>query len=802
MCRLVAHHTNAPLANAALAAWRPLADVVEAREALAEVAEGLDLVEREARFPAPYVEDQARALRMLGVAGGMLEGLDLLSAARTLEGARKLAAFLRREDRWPRLRARFQNAPALPDLERRILESFDAEARLVDQASPELRRLREDVRRHRAGLVDLLHRLIGRLPHVLVAADSRPTVREGRYVVPLRREALSEVPGIVHDESASGATVFLEPHETVERNNALRRAELAVRREEERILRELTAALAGHRDDLEHAARLALHAETVLARARYALAVGGHPPALGGERLRLVAARHPLLAARAAEAEGVEPRVVPLDLVLEPDERALVVTGPNTGGKTVLLKTVGTAALMAQGGMVPPVGPGTELPWHDAVIADIGDTQSIAEDLSTFTAHLTRLEAATRAAGPATLILVDEIGASTDPAEGSALAAALLETWTSRGARVLVTTHYHALKALAGAMPGLVNGSLAYDVDRNLPMYRFVKGVPGRSFGLELAERWGFGEDVMAKARARLDTGLRDLDELTRRLAAEEKALVEERGALEAERRAIGQAESARARRLADEASVRRDRAERRLEELGEQLERLREEVKSLQRKLRERSAALAEAETQARAAQGLAEEAARAAADLRAEREALAREAAARSEPGARVDLEVGDRVRIPRYQVEGDLVAVDLVADACAVNVGQVRIACRLSEVEKVERRRPARAPAGAEPEGDPFADAIEPEDLPIELDLRGMTSDEIAFPVSGALERAYHTGRRNVRIIHGKGTGVLRARVRELLEKHPYVREFRLGQWNEGGDGVTVASVAPEGAEGESA
>jgi DNA mismatch repair protein MutS2 len=394
-----------------------------------------------------------------------------------------------------------------------------------------------------------------------------------------------------------------------------------------------------------------------------------------------------------------------------------------------------------------------------------------------------RLKASTEAAVPGALILIDEIGASTDPAEGAALAAALLEEWVARGARAIVTTHYHALKALAGSTSGLVNGSLAYDVDRNLPQYRFVKGVPGRSFGLELAARWGLGAEILSRAHDRLDTGLRDLDELTRRLAAEEGSVVETRRALEAERRAIGDAESARARRIAEDASARREQAERRLTELESQLARLRDEVRVLQRKLRERTAALAEAEAEARSAQALADEAARTAAALRAEREALRAESPA-------IEVEVGDIVRIPRYQVEGELVEIDRLADTCAVSVGQVRIACHVSELERVRagnEREPATAPVVAE------SVELEPVDLPLEIDLRGMTADEVAFPVAGAVERAYHTGRTTIRVIHGKGGGVLRARVKELLEKHPYVREFRLGQWNEGGDGVTIAILA---------
>ena len=791
---VVAGHTSSALARLALERWEPGGDLADAREALAEVTEGMDLA-GVGRLPAPFVEDQATTLRALAVPGAVVEGRSLVDAARTLESARRFARFLREDvERWPRLARRFRVAPAETELERRILDAFDPDARLVDSASPMLRTLRGDVRRHRSALVDHLSRLIARLPHVLVAADSRPTVREGRYLVPLRREALGEVPGIVHDESASGATVYLEPHEVVERNNELRRAELAVGREEERILRELTAALAERRSELELAARLALFAETVLARARYALATGGHPPELGSEELDLRGARHPLLVERFGAAEpAAREALVPLDLTLDADQRALVISGPNTGGKTVLLKTVGTAVLMAQSGIVPPVGPGTRLPWHDAVYADIGDTQSIARDLSTFTAHLTRLKAALDGAGPGTLILIDEIGASTDPAEGSALAVALLEAWTARGARTVVTTHYHALKIAAAHAAGMVNGSLAYDLERNLPLYRFVKGVPGRSFGLELAARWRIDPAVLTRARETLDTGARDLDEVTRRLAEEESAFVEARRALDEERQAIGTAESARARRIAAEASERREVAERRLEELEARIGRMREEMRSQQRKLRERTAELSEAAAAARSAQALAEEMAGAAEALRAEREALIGQR--ETSP-----VEIGDRVRIPRFDVVGDVVAVDRADDTCAVQAGQVRITCRATEVERIEKaadRAPASAPAGTGPDH-----AADGEPLPLEIDLRGLTADEIGYPLAGALERAYHTGMPAIRFIHGKGTGVLRRRVAELLEKHPYVHGFRRGHWNEGGDGVTIASLAPEHSDEERA
>lgn len=783
MCALVAGHTNAEPAAERLRMSAPLVDADAASRALAEVTEAMEMIEREAALPAPFVHDHAATLRALGVEGATLEPASLVSAARTLESVRKLAAFLgRHREEWPRLAARCADAPKLTEIERKILDAFDDEPQLVDDASPALREHRVEVRRHRAALVDRLEKLIVRLPRVLVAADSRPTIREGRYVVPLRREALSEVPGIVHDESVSGATVFIEPQAVVEENNALRRAELAVRREEARILLELTATLAEHGADLEHAAQIAIVVETILARARYALATRGHAPELGAPELKLDGARHPLLVEHVT-ASGVG-SVVPLDLSLGPEERTLIVSGPNTGGKTVLLKTIGVTALMAQSGIVPPLGPGSRMPWFDRVFADIGDAQSIAQDLSTFTAHLTKLKHALDEATASSLVLVDEIGGSTDPAEGSALAAALIEMWTERGARTVVTTHYHELKVLAATTEGVVNGSLAYDVERNLPQYRFVQGVPGRSFGLDLAERWGFGP-VVGWARRRLESDVRDVEAVVDRLSREEAEHRRAREKLDAERRQIGEAATARAARETRVAEEHRRKAEQRLSELESQLERLRAEMKTQRRKLRRRSAELAEAEADAASARALAEEADRAVESLRTERDALTRER--RTRP-----VRVGDRVRIPRYDVSGEVVEVDLANDAAVVRAGGIRISCRAAECELIEE-----APPEPEPERETGAIEIEADAdaLPFEIDVRGMSADEVAFPVAGALEQAYHTGRGVVRIIHGKGLGVLRERVAELLKNHAYVTEFRLGQWNEGGAGVTIARIGDE-------
>ena len=456
--------------------------------------------------PVPF-PDAAAALGRLRMDGSVLEGDELAALAQLLAAARAVGQKLRRAAKAsPELAA--LEAPPLPaEPEQELLRALEPDGHVKDEASRDLARLRRELVEVRETIVAMLTRLLDGVDARHRAGDAGVTVRNGRYVVPVRREGRGRLGGIVHDESATHATVFVEPAETIELGNRLREVEADEKREVLRILRALTQLLRPHADGLDAAYAMLVAVDATYARARYARALGGvRPRAAGaGEPLKLVAAAHPLLAAAGIAA-------VRFDLLLEAGERTVLVSGPNTGGKTVLLKAVGLAAALAQSGVIPPVGPGSQLPVFDALFADIGDRQSIRESLSTFSAHVAVLRDILEHAGADALVLLDETGTGTDPAEGAALAGAALRALTARGTVTIASTHLGALKELAGHEPGVVNASLQFDAATLTPTFRFVKGVPGRSYGLAIARRLGVDADVLAEAERTLPEGGRRLD--------------------------------------------------------------------------------------------------------------------------------------------------------------------------------------------------------------------------------------------------------------------------------------------------
>jgi len=429
-----------------------------------------------------------------------------------LAAMRVVAADLKRlatADRAPRT-ASLRVDPPPRELETTLARSIAPDGSVLDSASKDLARARQRVREARKHVMDKLGAILGSLDQTERAPDAAVTVRGGRYVIPIRSTARARVGGIVHDESATRGTVFVEPPEIIELGNELRAAESAELREVLRVLRELTDLLRPQRDAVAAAWEMCIAFDDLCARARYGALANGFVPEIGGH-LKIRSGRHPLL-----------DHPVAFDLELHPDEFTILVSGPNTGGKTVLIKAVGLLALLAQSGIVPPIGPQSSLPVFTEVFADIGDRQSIAASLSTFSAHVAALREILDGAGPGSLVLLDEIGSGTDPAEGGALAAATLKTLTRRRAITLATTHLGALKQLAAETVGIVNASLQFDAETLTPTYRLLKGVPGRSYGLAIARRLGVAEDVLAEAERGVPDAERMLDKLL--------ASVEERG--------------------------------------------------------------------------------------------------------------------------------------------------------------------------------------------------------------------------------------------------------------------------------
>ncbi len=717
----MAQHAAGPLGAARIAARRPRIDAAEIRDALAQVAELAALIITDDTIRAEPVPDLAGSLELLDVPGSVLEAAALAELTVALAAMRVVAADLRRLDTSHNARrtASLRVDPPPRDLETTLARSIAPDGSVLDGASKDLARARQQVREARKRVMDRLGAILGALDTTERAPDAAVTVRGGRYVIPVRSTARARVGGIVHDESATRATVFVEPPEIIELGNELRAAESAEQREILRVLRELTDALRPHRDAIAAAWEMCIAFDDLCARARYAVEVNGFVPEIGGV-LKVKAARHPLLI-------GGEHLVIPFDLELEPDERTILVSGPNTGGKTVLIKAVGLLVLLAQSGIVPPIGPHSSLPVFNEVFADIGDRQSIAASLSTFSAHVAVLRQILDGAGAGSLVLLDEIGSGTDPAEGGALAAATLKTLTRRRAVTLATTHLGALKQLAAETVGIVNASLQFDAETLTPTYRLLKGVPGRSYGLAIARRLGIADEVLAEAERAVPDAERTLDRLL--------ASVEARG----------RDMDARAAELETQAAQ-LEVQRRNLDELEKLETELKAREKALDKDARDKARAyLLEARKTVEAALGQA----RAAVT-----EATAKEA---------------------RRMLEEAIEKTDEVVEE--KKSGWVNL-------EELRRRK--SVPSGTKA-------VIHTATAASEISLRGLTIEEAEPLLTRALDDAVLADLPYLRIIHGKGTGVLRDFVQGVLKRDPRVKRFALAAPNQGGHGVTVAEFA---------
>ncbi|HEX7240262.1 MAG TPA: endonuclease MutS2, partial [Longimicrobiaceae bacterium] len=652
--------------------------------------------------------------------------------------------------------------------EAEIERVLDEHGEVRDGASPELYRLRREIKGARNRIVDRLTSYASALPAHFQVADASVTVREGRYVIPIRREGRGEVGGIVHDESGTGATLFVEPPVAVEMMNRLRELEASEAREVLRILREVTARLRPHQPELRATLDALVRLDSVYARARYARRVdAGIPQVLpaGTEEYVVVRGYHPVLLARGE-------RVVPFDLVMDPGERTLLISGPNTGGKTVLLKAMGLISLLAQSGVVPPVAEGSRLPVFRDVFADIGDEQSIEASLSTFSAHLKNLRETLERADWESLVLTDEIGSGTDPVEGGALAGAILVELTRRSAFTVATTHLGQLKLLATEERGIVNASLQFDAERLQPTYRLVKGLPGRSYGLAIARRLGLPAPVLERAESTLPQGERDVAKLLLDLEAKEQRLSSETLAAEAR---LSETEALKAEleeRVRELARREKDAERRARQQARDLLLKARAEVEEAIREVRD-AADAEKLEESARAARRRVEEAAQRQKE-RAPREKKGTAPRRESSPRGAVELDVGVRVRIESLGKTGTVL--ELRDGKAMVEAGNLRLLLPRDDLSVLPPGD--QGPRKQQPSAWAGGYASSGADARPEVDLRGLRVDELEMRLGKALDDAILAGLPTFRIIHGKGFGVLREQVQELLKRDRRVLTFRPG------------------------
>jgi DNA mismatch repair protein MutS2 len=769
-----------PLGVERVRARRPTGDIAWIREEVARVGETAGLFRRGDSLQAEAIPDVTRALARLRIEGSVLEGRELAAIQRVLSAARQVHADLRRVAEQAPLAAAL-SAP-LPDknLERRLEQSLDPDGAALDTASPALAAARREVHQARARLIRRLESLLRGLDTGAAMADASVTVRGGRYVIPVRRDSRSRPEGIVHDESGSAGTLFIEPSAAIELGNALREAETAEERETLKVLRELTAMLRPELPAIRAVVEMCVAVDDLVARARWAVACEGEVPEVHAApaALRIVNGRHPLLLG------GAEP-VIPFDLEMPAEERTLLISGPNTGGKTVLLKAVGLAAALAQSGIVPPVGAGSRLPVFTAFFADIGDRQSISASLSTFSAHVAMLRRVLEQADDGSLVLLDEIGSGTDPAEGSALAAATLAALTRRATLTLATTHLGALKDLASHTAGVVNASLQFDAATLTPTYRFVKGIPGRSYGLAIARRLGVGSEVLADAEARMPDAERNLDALLATVEDRQRALQAEQTA-QAERAIELEGLEARLRSEAENQAARLAELKRREKAAEREGRRQAKAYLMDARRLVEEAlgaARTASDDAAAREARRMVEE------GIRDQGERLAAqedESEGSTAPGGGdAGLTAGTRVRLPSGAT-GEVL--ELRADGKAVvALGAMRMVTDPAGLATLpggkSRKQAEPAVAGSGPASNPA----------LEIDLRGLTGDEAEQATLAAVDAAVLAEQPFLRIIHGIGTGVVRERVRRVVARDKRIRSYAFAPRNQGGTGVTIVEFS---------
>ena len=732
--------------------------------------------------PSFYGIKDVRASTYRADLGGMLNTTELLAIAKVLTCTRNIRSY-GEHDRSLSERTVLDNLFAslrpVNHLEQKITSSIIGEDEIADAASPELAQIRRQIRAASARARDALQKIISSPSNQKALQESIITTRDGRYVVPVKSEYRGQIAGLVHDVSASGATLFVEPMASVKANNELRELRAKEKQEIERFLMELSADVAKHRENIDLNYVVLVDLDVIFAKAKLSYNMDGMEPALSDGALRLNRARHPLLPKDTA---------VPISVELGADFDTMVVTGPNTGGKTVTLKTIGLLSAMGACGLHIPAADNSSIPVFKSILADIGDEQSIEQSLSTFSAHMTNIVRILEEAGENSLVLFDELGAGTDPTEGAALAIAIIEAVRGRGALVAATTHYAELKVYATSTVGVVNASCEFDVETLRPTYHLLVGIPGKSNAFAISKRLGLSDDIIEDAQKRIGSESASFEDTIAKLDALRQAMEKEKLEVDLTLRRAQESEKT-ANRLKAELSVRlemsnekaRREAEKIIEEARSEAERTFRELDQMREELQKAAEAADHNEENARRAEM------RRRLNQAQEKNAAGRVQEKQERKSAR-PVKVGDLVEIVSRGIKAEVM--EIAPDrTLKLKAGLMQVTVKEEEVyllENQQKKKPAVKTRGT------GTTQLRTVSVPAEMDIRGMETIEAIPIVERYIDDASMGRMESVRIIHGKGTGALRQAVHDTLRRHKRVKAFRLGRYGEGETGVTVVEL----------
>ena len=768
---LLADHASSPAAKERCLAVRPLDDAEDIRLLQAQTSAACKLITLKGSPSFGGIVDVGASLSRAD-RGGCLSPEELLRVATVLKAARTAKEYAEGDAVESGLDIFFRQLTPNKFFEERIFTSILSKDEIADAASSELASIRRKIRQQSSKIRESLQKIITSPTYAKILQEPIVTIRSDRFVVPVKAECKSQLPGLVHDVSSSGSTFFIEPMSAVNGNNELRELFVAERKEIERILAELSAEAAARQESINLNYEMLVTLDCIFARAKLSFAMHGIEPVIRTDgKLELKRARHPLIDAK---------KVVPVSLSLGVDFDTMVITGPNTGGKTVTLKTIGLLTLMAECGLHIPADDGSSIAIFETVLADIGDEQSIEQSLSTFSSHMRNIVEILQVCDRDSLILFDELCAGTDPAEGAALAIALIEFCRKCGAKVATTTHYAELKLYAMRTAGVINASCEFNVETLQPTYRLLIGIPGKSNAFAISRRLGLDEKIIEDAHSMVSQNDVNFEDVLTQLEQQRQQM--EQAKVEAEQLRM---ETEKQKEKSDEyyAQIKAERgkavqqarkeAQYIIEDARRTANNVYEELKQLRKQAKDGAFVEGSNEKQAALRRSLNE----AEGKLREKQEVRQRPAASRA-------IRVGDTVELLKFGSKATVLAINKDG-SYQLQAGIMKVNAKPDEVYLLENETQAKAKKLMEGKVRDLKSAAQPE-----LDIRGMAVDEALPVLDNFLDAAYMGNLPNARIIHGKGTGVLRKAVQDELRRCKYVKSFRLGVYGEGEDGVTIA------------
>ncbi len=754
---------------------KPVHDVFQIRESQAETTEAVRLIQHKGPLPVGGFYDIEESVSFARK-GGVLTMAQLLRVLYNMKTAERVVNFLKGDI--PELPI-ICSAAELLTVNKRLAEEIDrcilSEDEMADNASSELRSIRRAMVRQNEALKAKLNHILNTSDNRSILQDSIVTLRNGRYVIPVKQEHRARVPGIVHDQSGTGATLFIEPQAVVNLNNELRQLELDEKAEINRILKELSEGVSENYHELRNNQKLLLELDLFMAKGLLSINMDGQEPEINQDGImELKSARHPLIPAD---------KVVPVNISVGEGYNTLVVTGPNTGGKTVTLKTAGLLPLMAQTGLHIPAAAGSCLPVYNNIFADIGDEQSIEQSLSTFSSHMTNIVDIVKEAERNSLVLLDELGAGTDPTEGAALAIAILEELSQAGACCIATTHYTELKKYAISTEGVQNASMEFNVETLSPTYRLIIGIPGKSNAFEISTKLGLSGKITDRARTLLEAGDIAFEDVITAMEEDKKRAEEER-----DEAILINIEMKRQREeLEKQAKKLEERKEKELERAREEARSIIREAKEVASEVQEELKALAKLESMGERNLRFDQGRKRLREIEKKNRSSIKRET--NQEPVDPERLAIGDRVKILTLDQNGEIVGLPDEKGNLMVQVGIMKIGVKLQDIMMIDHPKPKKK-TRASGYGNLYRKKAQ--NITTSIDVRGKNLDDAVMDVEKYIDDAFISGLEEVTVIHGRGEGILRKGLHEMLKRHKNVKSFRKGSYNEGGDGVTVIKL----------